>query len=216
MVLGIDWLEWVGYLSSVLVAISLTMRSIARLRWYNLVGAAIFSAYGFMIGSLPVGLLNLFIVGANLYYLKGIYARKESISVMRTRIDDPYLQYYIEFYRDDIVKYFPGFDEHITDLKSTQSEWILLLLRDAQLAGILMGKRNGATLKILVDYVTVPYRDLKTGEYVYRHFDLFRNEGIELLVQETSQKPQQRFLKKMGFTEHPAERFELLLTKIQE
>lgn len=216
MVLGIDWLEWVGYLSSVLVAISLTMRSIARLRWYNLVGAAIFSAYGFMIGSLPVGLLNLFIVAANLYYLKGIYARKESISVMRTRIDDPYLQYYIEFYRDDIVKYFPGFDEHITDLKSTQSEWILLLLRDAQLAGILMGKRNGATLKILVDYVTVPYRDLKTGEYVYRHFDLFRNEGIELLVQETSQKPQQRFLKKMGFTEHPAERFELLLTKIQE
>ena len=216
MVLGIDWLEWVGYLSSVLVAISLTMRSIARLRWYNLVGAAIFSAYGFMIGSLPVGLLNLFIVAANLYYLKGIYARKESISVMRTRIDDPYLQYYIEFYRDDIVKYFPELNEHITDLKSTQSEWILLLLRDAQLAGILMGKRNGATLKILVDYVTVPYRDLKTGEYVYRHFDLFRNEGIELLVQETSQKPQQRFLKKMGFTEHPAERFELLLTKIQE
>lgn len=216
MVLGIDWLEWVGYLSSVLVAISLTMRSIARLRWYNLVGAAIFSAYGFMIGSLPVGLLNLFIVAANLYYLKGIYARKESISVMRTRIDDPYLQYYIEFYRDDIVKYFPALNEHMTDLKSTQSEWILLLLRDAQLAGILMGKRNGATLKILVDYVTVPYRDLKTGEYVYRHFDLFRNEGIELLVQETSQKPQQRFLKKMGFTEHPAERFELLLTKIQE
>ncbi len=214
MVLGIGWLEWIGYLSSVIVAISLTMKSIARLRWYNLIGAAFFSAYGFMIGSLPVGLLNLFIVFANLYYLRGIYSRKESISVLRTRIDDPYLQYYLGFYKADIVRFFPDFDETVSELSATDNGWVVLLLRDAQLAGIMMGKRNGATLKITIDYVTAPYRDLKTGEYVYRHSDLFRREGIELLVQETRQKPQQRFLKKMGFTEHPAGRFELLLTTV--
>lgn len=214
MLLGIGWLEWLGYLSSVIVAISLTMKSIARLRWYNLIGAAIFSVYGFMIGSLPVGLLNLFIVFVNVYYLRGIYSKKESISVMRTRIDDPYLKYYIEFYRSDIIRYFPTLDQTIHDLSSTNNEWVLLLLRDAQLAGILMGKRNGATLKIMVDYVTVTYRDLKTGEYVYRHSDIFRKEGIELLVQESDQKTQQQFLKKMGFTEHPAGRFELLLTSL--
>lgn len=214
MILGIDWLEWIGYFSSVVVAISLTMRSIARLRWFNLVGAAVFSVYGFLIGSLPVGFLNLFIVGANLYYLRGIYSRKESISLIRTHIDDSYLRYYIDFYRNDIVRYFPDLDSTLREISATQSEWVLLLLRDAQLAGILMGKRNGATLKIMVDYVTIPYRDLKTGEFVYQHSDLFRNEGIELLVQETKQKAQQRFLRKMGFTEHPAGRFELLLTKI--
>ena len=42
MLFNISWLEWVGYVSSVLVAVSLTMSSIKKLRWYNLMGAAIF------------------------------------------------------------------------------------------------------------------------------------------------------------------------------
>lgn len=211
MLFNISWLEWVGYLSSVLVAISLTMRSIARLRWYNLAGAAIFSIYGFLIGSLPVGFLNLFIVGANIYYLRAMYSRKESITAMSTSIDDPYLQYYIDFYRKDILRYFPRLDTLLNDVRETEGAWVLLLLRDAQLAGILIGKRQGATLHILIDYVTAPYRDLKTGEYVYRHSGLFTSKGIELLVQETHQDAQRKFLRKMGFTEHPEHRFELLI-----
>lgn len=211
MLINISWLEWIGYLSSVIVAVSLTMRSIARLRWYNLAGSAIFSVYGFMINSLPVGILNLFIVAVNIYYLNLIYRRKESISSMSTTIDDKYLQYYIQFYRRDILKYFPDLDTTISKVRETNNAWVLLLLRDAQLAGILVGKRNGATLNILIDYVTAPYRDLKTGEYVYRHSDLFTREGIELLVQETTKKPQRKFLKRMGFTEHPFGRFELFL-----
>ena len=211
MLFNISWLEWIGYLSSVIVAISLTMSSIVKLRWYNLVGAAIFSFYGFMIGSLPVGLLNLFIAVANIYYLSRIYSRKESISSMSTRIDDPYLKYYIDFYKKDILKYFPTAEAVIDDIRQTNDAWVLLLLRDAQLAGILVGKRNGATLNILIDYVTAPYRDLKTGEFVYRHSDVFTKEGIELLVQESDKLVQQKFLKKMGFTEQPAGRFELFL-----
>lgn len=211
MLINISWLEWIGYLSSVIVAVSLTMRSIARLRWYNLAGSAIFSVYGFMINSLPVGILNLFIVAVNIYYLNLIYRRKESISSMSTTINDKYLQYYIQFYRRDILKYFPDLDTTISKVRETNNAWVLLLLRDAQLAGILVGKRNGATLNILIDYVTAPYRDLKTGEYVYRHSDLFTREGIELLVQETTKKPQRKFLKRMGFTEHPFGRFELFL-----
>ena len=67
MLFNISWLEWVGYVSSVLVAVSLTMSSIKKLRWYNLMGAAIFSFYGFAIQAYPVGVLNLFIVLANVY-----------------------------------------------------------------------------------------------------------------------------------------------------
>lgn len=213
MLFNISWLEWIGYLSSVLVAISLTMRSIAKLRWYNLAGSAIFSVYGFMIGSLPVGFLNLFIAGANIYYLRAMYTRKEAISAVSTRIDDPYLQYYIDFYRKDILKFFPQLDTIMHEVRGLEGAWVLLLLRDAQLAGILIGKRQGATLNILIDYVTAPYRDLKTGEYVYRHSDLFTNKGIELLVQETDQDAQRKFLRKMGFTEHPEKRFELLILR---
>lgn len=56
-----NWLEWFGYTASVVVAISLTMSSILKLRWYNLLGATLFSAYGFLIHAYPVGFLIGFI-----------------------------------------------------------------------------------------------------------------------------------------------------------
>ena len=211
MLLSISWLEWVGYLSSVIVAISLMMSSIVRLRWYNLIGALIFSFYGFMIGSLPVGLLNLFIVVTNIYYLRGIYSKKESFKALPTHIDDPYLRYYLDFYKKDIVKFFPDLDKIIKEMSPSKDTWVLLLLRNAQLAGILVGKRNGPGLNILIDYVTASYRDMKTGAFLYQHSDIFEKEGIELLIQETNKPMQQKFLRNMGFTEHPAGRFELFL-----
>ena len=51
-------LEGFGYLASVLVVISLMMRSIVRLRWINLVGAACFTAYGILISAYPVAALT--------------------------------------------------------------------------------------------------------------------------------------------------------------
>lgn len=211
MLLNITWLEWIGYLSSVIVAISLTMRSIVRLRWYNLVGSAIFSFYGFMIGSLPVGILNLFIVLVNLYYLRSIYSREEAFRAMKTDVDDSYLKYYFDFYKKDILKFFPDAERVMEEVGASSESWVLLLLRDAQLAGILVGKRNGSTLHVYIDYVTAPYRDLKTGEFVYKHSDLFKKEGIKLLVQQSDKEVQQKFLSKMGFVESRAGHYELLL-----
>ncbi|HSV76380.1 MAG TPA: hypothetical protein VLH37_05040 [Bacteroidales bacterium] len=65
----ISILEWIGYIASVVVAVSLMMVSIVKLRWLNLVGSAVFSFYGFAIGAYPVGVLNLFIALVNIYYL---------------------------------------------------------------------------------------------------------------------------------------------------
>ena len=47
-------LETFGYLASLLVAVSLMMRSIVRLRWINLTGAACFTAYGILIAAYPL------------------------------------------------------------------------------------------------------------------------------------------------------------------
>ena len=70
-------LELVGYAASVLIAISLMMSSILRLRILNLVGAAMFSAYGFLIGAIPVGVLNGAIVLVNVYHLIRMLRTKE-------------------------------------------------------------------------------------------------------------------------------------------
>ncbi|MEL7596968.1 MAG: lactate dehydrogenase [Clostridiaceae bacterium] len=75
--MNINWLEWLGYLASLIVLISLLMNSILKLRWINLVGSGIFSLYGFLIGALPVGFMNLGIVLINIYHLVKIYHSKE-------------------------------------------------------------------------------------------------------------------------------------------
>ena len=65
--------EWVGYLASALVALSLMMSDIKKLRWWNLCGAALFVAYGVAIDAIPVALVNFFIVIIDCYYLVKLY-----------------------------------------------------------------------------------------------------------------------------------------------
>ena len=62
--------EIIGYSASALVAISLMMRSIVKLRVINLIGAALFTLYGLLIGAYPVAVLNFTIVLIDLYYLR--------------------------------------------------------------------------------------------------------------------------------------------------
>lgn len=71
----INLLEWLGYVASVLVAISFLMKSINKLRFINMLGAICFVIYAIGIQAWPVALINCFIVGVNAYYLiprKGI------------------------------------------------------------------------------------------------------------------------------------------------
>lgn len=65
----INWIEVIGYVGSVIIAISLTMNSIVKLRVVNMIGALLFGTYGIMIDSIPVVLVNYFIVVTNIYYL---------------------------------------------------------------------------------------------------------------------------------------------------
>lgn len=82
MFLGIAWVEWFGYAASVVVAVSLMMSSLVKLRWFNLAGATMFSGYGFMIGALPVGVLNLLIVAINVVYLVRMYREQDDFRIM--------------------------------------------------------------------------------------------------------------------------------------
>lgn len=66
---GIPFIEWVGYLASILIAASMFMKDIVKLRFINLVGSLCFVIYGIVISAYPVAITNIVIVGVNLYYL---------------------------------------------------------------------------------------------------------------------------------------------------
>lgn len=66
---GINIVEWIGYLASILIVISLMMTNIIKLRIINSVGCIVFVIYGLLVKSYPVALSNLAIVLINLYNL---------------------------------------------------------------------------------------------------------------------------------------------------
>lgn len=166
--LGISLLEWIGYAASVLVLVSLTMTSIVKLRWYNLAGAILFSAYGFLIGALPVGIMNFLIVCANLYNLRKMYARIEDFKIIEIKKDDKLLKHLLEFYAKDITNFFPDFQQKKDQLS-------LFILRDMSIAGIFIGTQENNEFRIDLDYALPQYRDFKVGNYLYKKLNKILN-----------------------------------------
>ncbi len=91
-ILGISWVEWVGYTASLLVLVSLMMTSILRLRIFNLIGASVFCIYGLLIHSYPVAGMNFLIVLSNIYHLFKLRKVKEEFTLMETSPKKRFIQ----------------------------------------------------------------------------------------------------------------------------
>ncbi len=193
----VNLVEWLGYMASVITAISLLMSSIIKLRWFNLFGSLTFCIYGFVINAYPVGVFNGFIVFVNIYYLYKIYNKKEFFKLQLVEYTDGYLTTFFQFYKDELEKYFPTFS--VNNMKTENVS--LLVLRNMAVAGVFIGEKlPDSTLKISIDFAIPEYRDFKLGKFVYRdNAAFFEANGIKRLVTETQNKEHFNYLKKMGF-----------------
>ena len=72
----ISWVEWLGYLASILIGISMFMKDIVKLRFINLIGSILFAIYGFIIKAYPVAIINVIIAFVNIYYIYDITKKK--------------------------------------------------------------------------------------------------------------------------------------------
>ncbi|MFT5430509.1 MAG: hypothetical protein ACI9OJ_001184, partial [Myxococcota bacterium] len=52
--MSFELVDIIGYVASVLVAVSLMMKRLWTLRWLNLVGAITFTVYGVMLAAWPI------------------------------------------------------------------------------------------------------------------------------------------------------------------
>lgn len=194
------WFELVGYAGSALVAASLTMRSIWRLRWINLFGAATLAVYGVLIDALPIALLNSFIVAVDAYYLVSLARRRDSFSFVEVPTDSPYLRELLRFYRDDIARFFPGFD-----LDSCRQPHVRLVLRNMLPVGVFVCEPAAAGVaNVCLDYVVPGYRDLKNARFVFADaHEGLRRGGLHTFAATSEVRGHQRYLRRMGFTEDP-------------
>jgi GNAT superfamily N-acetyltransferase len=189
-------LELIGYSASVLIAISLMMRSILRLRVINMIGGAGFSIYGLLIGAYPVAILNALIVGVNAYQVTRMLAQKEYFQLLELRPDSVYLPYFLRFYTKEIRQVLPEFE-----YQPTRNQLALFILRDCNPAGAFIAEeRAPGILHVTLDFVVPPYRDLKIGRYLFvERAQFFRERGISEIVVSPRTKEFKAYLAKVGF-----------------
>jgi len=193
-----EFIEWIGYVASFIILVSLLMRSLKRLRIINLIGALIFAVYGYLISAPPVMVMNLGIVFVNVYYLRQIYTSKEYFKIISLSLVGEYVRSLIDFHRKDIEKFMPLPEDALDE-----STFRFLIVRNMVPAGIFAAKPfDDTTLEVTLDYAMRPYQDFKTGQYIYqsqRH--RFLNEGYERLIAFVHSTVHEKYLKRMGFSE---------------
>jgi hypothetical protein len=190
--------EWFGYAASVVVAVSLLMSSLIKLRWINMVGASMFAAYGLIIHAYPVALLNFAIACINAYYLARIYRQQDQFKLVPATSDSAVLAEFLHVHAAGIRRFFPAFSE-----PATLQGKAFFALRNAHVAGAILTRQHTSdTLLITLDYVIPEYRDFKIGRFVFEHNrDVFRALGVSLLASEPHSPEHRAYLLKMGFAE---------------
>lgn len=198
----VNWIQLFGYFGSVLIAVSLTMRSIVRLRWINFFGALVFSIYGLLVSAIPVFVLNGFIVLIDVYYIVQMHRQKNYFEILeKSRISAPYLQRFFDFYHDDIAQFFPEFSPD-----KLSKPMVFIILRDMMPVGVFIGELVGeGVLEIKLDYVIPDYRDLQSAHFLYdKRQRFFRKKNISRLIIKSTVRKHVLYLHKVGFKNDPA------------
>jgi hypothetical protein len=193
-----NWLEILGYVGSVVVAVSLMMKNIVKLRWWNLIGAALFSLYGLLVGAYPVFAVNFFIAIVDVYYLVVLYKKQDEFSLVSVRPNNNYLKKFTEFYSEDILRFFPDFS--FAHLEGKKVFFILRNLLPVGLFAFEISDDNSAV--IYIDYAVPSYRDLNNAKFLYKtEPEFFKKLGCEKIITHSNVEAHKKYLLKIGFTE---------------
>jgi hypothetical protein len=192
-----EWYVLLGYAGSLLIAISMSMRNIIKLRWINLAGAGTFAFYGYIISAFPVILLNSYIFLIDIYYLFKIHRSKDCFSLVPVLDNNHiYLNKFIEYYKFDIQKFFPNFSkDNLNDPK------YFFILRNLVPSGLFVYEKiENNVIEVKLDYAIPNFRDYKNAKFIYHAESAFLKEiGINKIVNRSNVKVHQKYLRSIGF-----------------
>ena len=189
-------LELVGYAASVLIAVSLMMSSIKRLRLINLVGAAGFAIYGLLIHAYPVAVLNGVIALVNIYHLRRLLNAKQVYELLEVKSDSDFLAHFLKFYGAEIKRILPDFV-----LTPRAGQMTVFILRDCTPIGIFIAEQQTPEkLLVLLDFVIPRYRNLHIGKFLFvEQADIFRQHGIKEIIIQPRTEEFGAYLWEVGF-----------------
>lgn len=190
-------IEIFGTAASAIIALSLMMRNLKWLRIINVTGALAFTAYGLMIGAMPVIVLNVFIVGIDIYFLCKMRSQRDRFDTIESDpFASPYVQLFLDHYKRDIARYHPEFT--LAPGQGWKTEFIL---RDLNPVSIIIYRQAGPdAVEIGLDYAVPSYRDFKSAEYYFGKAAerIAAGHGLRL-IQSSSVPEHRRYLERLGF-----------------
>ena len=192
-------LDLFGYLGSAVVALSLSMTNIRRLRWINFAGALLFSSYGLLLGAWPVVALNGYIALIDLWHPARMRRPREYFSLLDLPSSpSPFLLQFLAHHRADIDAHFPGFDPG--SIRVWNGLWVL---RDALPVGLFVHEEGArGEWRVLLDYVVPAYQDLRNARWLFHEgAEELWARGARKLVAEGRSPAHRNYLEKLGF--HP-------------
>jgi len=197
-------IEAVGYLGSALVITSLLMTRILRLRVISLMGSIAFLIYGLLIGSVPIIITNVVIMGINITFLWRATRVTERFSLLEVRPDSLYLEEFLQFHHEDILVHQPDWNGEVAG-----SELTALVLRDMQPAMVIVGKVGEGAMELRLDYAIPRFRDYRMGRFLYdSNASFFLDKGIATISASGQTESHAKYLKRMGFAETETGRYE--------
>ncbi len=189
----------IGYIASILLALSLLVNNDIKFRWLNTLGCVSFIIYGIFIHAFPILLTNSILFLINLFYLIKLYTAKEDFELIEFKGGEKLVFKFLSFYKEDLAKYFPDYVHEVNE-----NNLNFVVLRDLVIANIFVAQPDGNGRAVVKLNYTVPkYRDYKVGRFIFEKEKKFLvSKDIKQLVYEkVSNKNHERFLKVMGFIE---------------
>ena len=188
--------EIVGYAGSGLIVLSLSMKSILRLRLVGLAGAITFLIYGMLISAYPIVITSVVIIGIQILFLRKLLGSRPVFTVLEVRQGSAYLEHFIMHWADDIAKFRPKFR-----YEPKPKRYRAFILRDMVPAGLFIcDLGEGDTAEVQLDYVIPAYRDLKVGRFLYSAASsVFNNPRINRVLSPPGSPRHSAYLERMGY-----------------
>lgn len=187
------YFEIIGYIGTALVILSMMMTSVKRLRSVNIGGSIASTVYGMLVGTYPVVLLNVCLMGINIFQLIREAGHKKKFGHLTVDAGDKVLRHFLTYYEKDIEKFFPNYC--LTAHRNTEVHMIYI---GVEPVCVLAGTRVADSFSIELDYVIPKYRDLSVGKFL---FSTLKEEGVEMLTASVGTKEHMSYLKKLGFVD---------------
>jgi hypothetical protein len=189
--------ELVGYLGSLFIIISMTRTSILHLRLIGLAGSVTFLMYSILIEAYPIAVVNVVIIGVHLFFLRQLLSKKtEFFSSLALHKNSQYLARFLDFHRDDIEAFQPGFEFDARD-----DQLRAFILRDMVPAGVFIGRTCADnSIEVELDWVVPQYRDFKVSEYLYSdRSEIFSHSNRRRIWARPGSADHVRYFEGLGF-----------------